>query len=264
MRGGTAQLEHEAWWHAGRIYAACKTWQGHESELVHARPQHSLVLTLSGGTSLTGNKISTVPRYEGADRPGAVSFVPAGAERRGWYRDANMRFAALLVDPSIVDVGTPEPFTNRHDRVLEVLLRDLADELATGDASELYVAHVATLAVLRAARRPSRTGRALSRRERDRVLDYIEARLDAHVTLAELGAVVGMTADHFARRFKATMRVAPYRYVLERRIARAGALLVGGQRPADVAFALGFASQSHFTRAFARVTGTTPAAWRRR
>src|SRR5438034_1396658 len=95
MRGGVANFEREGSWQGGMIYAACKRWKGRDSELVHARAQHSIVLTLSGGTRLTGNKISTLPSYEGTDRAGSFSFIPAGAERRGWYRDADMRFIAL-------------------------------------------------------------------------------------------------------------------------------------------------------------------------
>ncbi len=86
MRGGIARFEREQLFLQGHLYAAVKDWRAEESELVHARPEHSLVLTLSGGTASTGNKISTVPAYEGADRAGSISFVPGGAERRGWYR----------------------------------------------------------------------------------------------------------------------------------------------------------------------------------
>src|SRR3569623_3020314 len=89
MRGGTARFEREARW--DRIYAACKHWRGRDAELVHARPQHSLVLPLRGGTALPGNKLSSAPRYEGAARPGSLRIDPAGVARRGRSRDADMR-----------------------------------------------------------------------------------------------------------------------------------------------------------------------------
>lgn len=278
MRGGTARFEREGHWSGGRLYAACKRWQGKESELVHARPQHSLVLTLSGSTSLTGNKISSLPMYEGADRAGSLSFVPGGAERRGWYRDADMQFIALLIEPGFsaafgIETGELPAFTNRYDALLEALLRDLANEMheAGGAVPSLYVEHVANLAMLHLARMrrarssaPRRPGK-LSKAELARVLEFVEARLDAPLSLTELGALTGMRPDLFARRFKAQMKMPPYRYVLERRIERARALLAHGRTPiAEVAFALGFSSQSHFTRAFVRHTGVTPAEWRRR
>jgi hypothetical protein len=52
MRGGVATFEREASWQGGMIYAACKRWKGRDSELVHAGPHHSIVLTLSGGTTM--------------------------------------------------------------------------------------------------------------------------------------------------------------------------------------------------------------------
>ncbi|MEQ5872685.1 helix-turn-helix domain-containing protein [Sagittula sp. NFXS13] len=45
-------------------------------------------------------------------------------------------------------------------------------------------------------------------------------------------------------------------------IARAKALLRGPDSLIEVALACGFASQSHFTRAFKAATDTTPTTWR--
>jgi AraC family transcriptional regulator len=52
--------------------------------------------------------------------------------------------------------------------------------------------------------------------------------------------------------------------VLARRVQRAELLLGGGLSLSEIALAVGFASQSHFTEAFRRRTGRTPAAARRR
>ena len=55
----------------------------------------------------------------------------------------------------------------------------------------------------------------------------------------------------------------PYKWVLKERIRRAQALMAATATPiADIAAMAGFADQSHFTKAFRRVTGTTPRYWR--
>jgi AraC family transcriptional regulator len=263
VRGGVARFEREGRFSRGRIYAAVKQWTAAESELVHCRREHTLVMTLSGGTSLTGNRISSTLRYEGVDRRGSVSFVPAGAERRGWYRDANMTFVAFVIAPEIGPAGELAAFTNRRDPVLERILRDLARDLE--GASSAYVESAARAALDRLAdRRPPRRTPALSRRERGRVTELVEAQLDADLSLDELAAAVGMSADRFARRFVATFGIPPHRFVIERRIARARMLLADRRRSlAEIALSLGFASQSHFTTAFRRHTGATPGSHRR-
>ena len=51
----------------------------------------------------------------------------------------------------------------------------------------------------------------------------------------------------------------PHSWLMQQRIACARGLLQSGCLPVEVATQLGFADQSHFTRAFRRVTGMTPA-----
>ena len=82
-------------------------------------------------------------------------------------------------------------------------------------------------------------------------------------TSSRLAALLDMPIDRFARRFKATTGLAPYAYVIARRVRRAEVLLQTTDRDiATIALALGFSSQSHFTTAFRQATGGTPAAYR--
>jgi AraC family transcriptional regulator len=94
---------------------------------------------------------------------------------------------------------------------------------------------------------------------------WVEQNLAGEITLDDLAATAGMSRFHFSRAFRAATGMSPWRYVTERRIARARELLVGGDLPmVEIAAAVGFATASHFAQAFRGATGESPSAYRRR
>jgi AraC family transcriptional regulator len=113
--------------------------------------------------------------------------------------------------------------------------------------------------------RPQRFGsHRLDEARLRRVLDYIAQHLDGDITVARLAGVACLSPFHFARMFRASMGVAPHRYVGQQRLERAMALLAAGQRPlSDIALSCRFSSQASFSRAFRRATGVTPGEYRR-
>jgi AraC-like DNA-binding protein len=97
-----------------------------------------------------------------------------------------------------------------------------------------------------------------------RVLDYIDANLAEPITLADLAAAAALSPMHFAAQFRMSTGVRPHEYLLRRRIERARELLLQpGLSIVDVAFSVGFQTQSHFTTVFKRFVGDTPHQWRR-
>jgi AraC family transcriptional regulator len=96
------------------------------------------------------------------------------------------------------------------------------------------------------------------------VMEYIMENLGGSPTLEEMAAVVHLSPYHFARQFKAATGLAPYQFVITRRIERAQRLLRtnGGLGLAEVAFRSGFANQSHFCFHFKRIAGVTPRRFR--
>lgn len=72
-----------------------------------------------------------------------------------------------------------------------------------------------------------------------------------------------MSPFHLAHVFKEAMGVAPHQYVIQRRVERAKQLLAATELPiAEIALAVGCASQSHFSALFHRATGITPQCYR--
>ena len=97
-----------------------------------------------------------------------------------------------------------------------------------------------------------------------RVCDFIQDNMNRQLTLMDLSTVVHMSPYHFARLFKQSTGVAPHRFMLGQRVARASLLLRAARLSiAEVARLVGFRTPSHFTTMFRRVTGITPSAYRR-
>jgi len=95
------------------------------------------------------------------------------------------------------------------------------------------------------------------------VLDFVEEHLDRDIGLIELASLVGLSVTHFSHAFKAAYGVAPYRYIMQRRLKRAKTLLrTTNDTVAAVAGRVGFSSQSRFSGAFASLTGEAPSAYR--
>jgi AraC-like DNA-binding protein len=115
-------------------------------------------------------------------------------------------------------------------------------------------------------RRPAR-GRdgALPRGTLRAVVAYIEAHLDAGLTLAQLAAAAHRSAYHFARPFTAATGMPPHQHVIASRVARAQQLLHPDRdlSLAEIAARVGFSDQSQFSQHFKRVVGVTPRQFRR-
>lgn len=104
----------------------------------------------------------------------------------------------------------------------------------------------------------------LTSAQRRTVLDFIDAHLEGAIDLSSIAAEVNMGACTFTRYFRRTIGVAPYAYVMERRLERARRLLGETAMPIkEVAAACGFSDQAHLTRLFSRRFHTTPLAHRK-
>lgn len=124
--------------------------------------------------------------------------------------------------------------------------------------------HVATTYGHMRARGPRGRG-GLSPWQMRRVAELVDARLDGALTVADLAAQCGLSSSYFTQAFRRSTGVPPHRWLTERRVERAKALLRAGAMPlSEIALACGFAHQSHFTRTFTAAVGCPPGEWRRR
>lgn len=168
-----------------------------------------------------------------------------GREFGGLYADA-LRLAIvtrLLSTPSLADIDMPEaPRT--------------APALARIEAP----AEMPVEAPVNAPRRPKS---GLPKWRFKRVITYIEENIGESVTLAGMAEAAGLSRMHFAAQFRVATGVRPHEFLLRRRIERAQQMLLETRDPlVEVALAVGFQTQAHFTTVFRRFVGDTPYQWR--
>jgi AraC family transcriptional regulator len=93
---------------------------------------------------------------------------------------------------------------------------------------------------------------------------YVRGNLNRPLKGGNLAEQLSLSAGHFNRAFKETFGESPHAYIVGLRLEMARELMLSTADPlSQIAYACGFADQSHFTKAFRRGVGQTPNAWRR-
>lgn len=164
------------------------------------------------------------------------------------------QYVHLFRAPMSDDPALARCLLSAHGRLADSLLPLERETLLVETLAALFERHGHDLT------RPGRPEREAVRRIRRR-LDH-EA--EHNLSLETLGLDAGMDPLYLIRVFKREVGVAPHSYQIQKRVARAQVLLRLGTDLAETALACGFFDQSHMTRAFKKVVGVTPAAFRSR
>ncbi|HYR92146.1 MAG TPA: AraC family transcriptional regulator [Terriglobia bacterium] len=207
---------------------------------------------------------------------GHTTFVPADMPVWGYseeirsVRELRVSFAPKVLESILGDeldsAKTDTPVVLLYDDKVArcaVLLAEECQEPLGGD--RLYGESLTTaLTGALFTRRKVETQRAngLSPWQLRRAMEYLEAHMTQDVSLEEMAKLAGLSQSQFARAFKISVGMPPYKWFLDARIKRAQELLLRGKESiALIAIQTGFADQSHFTKTFRRATGATPKHW---
>lgn len=109
----------------------------------------------------------------------------------------------------------------------------------------------------------NRNGSASRRKIVDRAKLVMSADLSRRWTLAEIAGEVGVSPVYLTQLFQQVEQVPLYRYHIGLRLARALDLLPTSENLTELGLDLGFSSHSHFSTAFKKAYGRTPAEFQR-
>ena len=244
-------------------------------------PDHSLFLIDSDVTST--DVWNGIHQGQTDWESGDIAFLPGGTDLKSSYVSCPFNVFLIRLRPSaIVDAERWCEVSNVDLRFFVVPKRDVfgisRSMVNLAEANKRYKAfpmliealeqslHVALIHSISetGGKRIKPPGVVLSHERRKKVLDFIEANLGKHITLADIASAAAMSPYHFTRAFRTTMGITPVRFVWARRVVMAKTMLRDKRMPiAEVAFACGFGDQSHFTTAFRMGTGATPAQYRK-
>lgn len=232
---------------------------------------------VSSQIGVTNDNRGPRPRY----RPMTQAiFVPAGmplwtnfrASHRFSHLDLHLHKDRLLkiLSPSLgrsaAMAALARPVEMQDARKTGLLATLFVDELADATRHPLHAEHLVSSIVTslldlspHAPDAPS----GLTEAQMKALADLVHSRMDRRVSVAEMAACVGLSESWFSAAFRQKTGLTPLQWQMEQRIGLAQQLMRSSDLSiAQIAAQTGFTDQAHFTKAFRKVRGETPALWR--
>ena len=237
---------------------------------------HMIVLQLSHGTK----QLTQIGDEEYRGEFAVGEFILNPAYRSSFYAwESTDETVVFCLEPAFLsriareteclnpDKIELKPILCGRDPHIEYIARSFLSEMQTdGLGGRLYSETLATQLGIQLLRNYSafpidlkQYDSGLSLRKLQTVIDYIQANLEEKISLNTLAEITEISPYYFCRLFKKSTGITPYQYFIKCRIDRAKVLLKERKMSiSDVAFEVGFSNQSHFTKHFKRLVGTTP------
>jgi AraC family transcriptional regulator len=231
----------------------------------HWHERHAVSIVLEGWHDES-------PRPEGAaSPPSSVQVIPAEAVHEDVFPTGLTWTLIVEAEPEVADllgaygIHLDEPRYLRDAAIAALAVR-VAREIEEPDGATPLVVEGLVLELLALLVRRSTGKTDYTRRPTwlTKASEYIHAHFDERFEVADVASAAGVHPAHLARVFSKHYGESIGAYVRRLRLDWAAGRLTATEEPiASIAYDARFANQSHFTRAFKRHTGLTPARFRR-
>ncbi|WP_162561136.1 AraC family transcriptional regulator [Methylobacterium terrae] len=234
--------------------------------------------TLMIGLIEAGTKGFARERASHVAGPGTISVVNPGEMHTGErLAGPELRYRALYVPLGILSIASDKAGQATSemsfaagtidDPATHAALMLAHDAIASGEgrlARECLLLDAVAGLIHRHAVRPVTLPRPLPiPRAVRRAQDILHSRFSEELPIGEIAAATGLSAFHLMHAFRRAMGLPIHAYQIQLRVEAAKRLLDSGLAPADVALEVGFADQSHLTRRFKDLVGTSPGRYQR-
>jgi AraC family transcriptional regulator len=199
---------------------------------------------------------------------GSVTFSPGDCPVE-WSSDAPIEAIHVYIPSAVLHgvrdfFGVTDPWLAAYCRLLDSDHALYDDALLLEHTQDLLLRHLVRhySNVSKKTLEPRLRVTPLTHGVIRRIEEYLEANMGSDVPLHALAALAHLSVDHFVRAFRGATGETPHRFVLERRLDRAAAMLKGPATIAHIAHACGFRSPAHFSVRFHARFGLTPSQYR--
>ena len=236
---------------------------------------------------LSGRKTWRTTQGSWTARPGETLYIKKGASVIEQHMEEDFCVLVLFVSEEFLrrvireaspflrhDAAPPAPqqgraLTVRRDAALDSYFQSMLAYLSAAERPadpllELKLKEL-ILSILLSETNPELAAYFLSLQSSDStsVAEIMEANFCFNLSLDDYARLCHRSLSSFKRDFKATFRTTPGKWLLERRLQYAAAMLRDReQQVGQVALRCGFEDLSHFSRSFKQRFGLTPSAYR--
>jgi AraC-like DNA-binding protein len=226
---------------------------------IHAVPIDEVIV--ASGRDHEDCSINRALRYGGGGAP--ATLISGGFA----FEDGGAAPLAEVLPPLIHvrgDAGEPVPWLAA---TLQFLVAESASALPGSETVRGRLADILFVQAIRAhvAADPGQSAgwlKALADPQVGKALRLIHDRPGDPWTVESLADRVAMSRSAFAERFRGLVGIPPLRYLTRWRMHKAAQMLRGGASVAEVAYTVGYETESSFGKVFKRYTGTAPGEYR--
>ncbi len=249
---GSCHADHDG---AGFALALRRAIVPPEAVPEHSHESAHFVLAIDSGYN------SAAINNRERNAPMTLVYNPPGTMHRDCFDEENGRFMTIDIDADLGPKGIADPFIVDAPSARFHSGR-MAGALSTGrvDDVEFEDMILAVIADLKTRPPEGQSIPSWLATAREAMADLAN---DSALQIRDIAAAVDIHPVHFARVHREHFGCSPGTFLRRHRLAQAMSILADGTDLAQVATEVGFADQSHMTRAFRRDFATTPARFRR-